>query len=104
MQSGKPRLLYKVNKLRVTNTDKVKESLKAFEKLMKRLEREGQTKWMINALKVAIAKLNKFGFNNDQIAKKFAVDFTMFSKKQPVATKAAKKTVAKKKATEEVAA
>ncbi len=95
MQSGKPRLLYKVNKLRVTNTDKVKESLKSFEKLMKRLEREGQTKWMVNALKMAVAKLNKFGFNDTQIAKKFSLDFSMFSKKTTVAPKASAKKATK---------
>lgn len=101
MQSGKPRLLYKVNKLRRANTDKVKESLKAFEKLMQRLKKEGETKWMLNALKMAAAKLNKFGFTNDQITKKFSLDFKIFNKKTVVAPKA-KKAPAAVKTTEKI--
>ena len=99
----KPRLLYKVHKIRKTNDKKTEQLQKDFPKLLKRLKLEGPTKWMKNALKFAIEKLRRAGFSDKVIEKKFNISVaeTLKKDKAPKKTKAVKKvakTVVKKAA------
>lgn len=54
------RLNYAVNNKRVKNTSKVANALKHFENLKKRVEFEGETKWLKNAFLIVWKKLKKY--------------------------------------------
>jgi len=93
--SRKPRLLYKVNKKKVSNTNKIKELEHTFKKLLERMKKEGETKWMINAVTMAKKRLNKAGFSDATIEKRFSFSMATITVKKG----GAKKKAATKKAT-----
>lgn len=68
LSSKRPhRLNYAVNKIAVKSGDKVSNSIKSYKKLLSRVEFEWKTKWLINALKIAWAKLKKYGIKAEKI-------------------------------------
>ncbi|NDK08027.1 hypothetical protein EOM39_02140 [Candidatus Gracilibacteria bacterium] len=68
LSSRRPhRLNYAVNKIAVKSGNKVSNAIKAYKKLISRVEFEGQTKWLVNALKIASLKLKKYGINTSKI-------------------------------------
>ena len=69
--SHKARLLYSPQKLGKNNPKKAQNAVKDFGKLMERLKKEGATKWMQNALMLAKAKLNKYGYNDAKLKEMF---------------------------------
>ena len=54
------RLNYAVNNKRVKSTSKVANAVKHFETLKKRVEIEGETKWLKNAFLIVWKKLKKY--------------------------------------------
>lgn len=98
--SQKARLLYKVNKLGPRNTKKVLELTKDFTKLLKRMEKEGKTTWMMNAIGFAKARLNRAGFSDQTIEKKYSISLkTLLAKEEKKTAKAPK--AVKKTSTED---
>ncbi|MFA5917094.1 MAG: hypothetical protein WC850_02550 [Candidatus Gracilibacteria bacterium] len=68
LSSKRPhRLNYAVNKIAVKGGNKVSNSIKAYKKILSRIEFEGKTKWLENALKFVQAKLKKYGINTSKI-------------------------------------
>ncbi|MDR1988345.1 MAG: hypothetical protein LBQ24_06570 [Candidatus Peribacteria bacterium] len=61
------RLNYAVNKISPKSGSKVKNAVASYKKLQKRLEFEGETKWISNALKVVKTKLDKYQINLNKI-------------------------------------
>ena len=61
------RLNYAVNKKRTVAWGKVGKTISHYQKLLKRVAFEGETKWLKNALAVATAKLNKYKINLNKI-------------------------------------
>lgn len=74
MQSGKAHVLYKVNKKKVGNGKKMIESIKDFEKLLKRFEKRGTTKWLRNAYAIAAIRMKKYNVTVEKIEKKVGFD------------------------------
>ena len=69
MKSKRPRKLnYIVNQRRSIRGDKVRKATKHYEKLLRRKEIEGDTKWIANAMKFVEVKLAKYGVNTDNIS------------------------------------
>ncbi|MDD3302929.1 MAG: hypothetical protein PHN31_05190 [Candidatus Gracilibacteria bacterium] len=68
LSSKRPRRLnYAVNKIAAKSGNKVSNSIKSYKKLLERVEFEGKTKWLENALKFTEAKLKKYGINKQKI-------------------------------------
>ena len=61
------RLNYAVNKKWPKTWEKVSNAIASYKKLQKRIEFEGETKWLINALKMNKAKLDKYQINLNKI-------------------------------------
>lgn len=91
--SKKARLLYSPQKLGKNNPKKVQNTVKNFGKLMERLKKEGATKWMQNAVMLAKAKMNKYGYNDAKLKEMF--NFDAKEMKNSAAPKKAKPTVTK---------
>jgi len=62
--SRKPITFYKITRSGPKSNKKPDNALKAHAKLLKRIEVEGKTKWLINALDVNVRKLKKYGLLN----------------------------------------
>ncbi len=61
LRNKRPRRLnYAVNQKRVKNTSKVQSAINHFEKLKSRVEKEWETKWLINAFEIVQKKLKKY--------------------------------------------
>jgi hypothetical protein len=68
LSSKRPhRLNYAVNKIAVKGGNKVSNSIKAYKKILSRMEFEWKTKWLENALKFVQAKLKKYWINTSKI-------------------------------------
>lgn len=66
--SKRPRRLnYAVNKKAAKSGEKVQKAVASYKKLQKRIEFEGETKWLLNAMKINEAKLNKYQINLNKI-------------------------------------
>ncbi len=61
------RLNYAVNKKWPKSGSKVAKAISHYKKLQKRINFEGETKWLQNALKVVTAKLKKYQINLNKI-------------------------------------
>jgi hypothetical protein len=61
------RLNYAVNKISPKSWNKVKNAVASYKKLQKRLEFEGETKWISNAINVVKARLDKYQINLNKI-------------------------------------
>ncbi len=61
------RLNYAVNKKWPKSGSKVQKAIDHYKKLQKRIEFEGETKWLKNAMKVVLVKLNKYSINLNKI-------------------------------------
>lgn len=57
--------MYIVSQRRQIPGDKVKNAQKTYEKLLRRKEIEGETPWILDALKKANARLNKMGISQN---------------------------------------
>lgn len=69
MKSKRPRkLTYIVNQRRSVRGDKVQKAVKHYQKLLRRKEHEGDTRWLANAFKVVEAKLKKYGIKKENIS------------------------------------
>ena len=64
-RSHKSRILYKVNRYCVRSNDKTEKALKSYDRLMKRLGTEGETKYLRAELGKATAKCIKYGLKVD---------------------------------------
>lgn len=58
---------YNPNKKRTSTWDKYEKAIKSYKKLLKRVEIEGETKWLKNAIAKAQAKLKKYGITEDML-------------------------------------
>ena len=58
---------YSVNKKGPKSGSKVGKAVAHYQKLQKRVECEGQTKWLENALKIVTVKLKKYQINLNKI-------------------------------------
>ena len=58
---------YNPNKKRTATWEKYEKAIKAYKKLLKRVEIEGETKWLKNAIAKAQAKLKKYGITEDML-------------------------------------
>lgn len=68
LSSKRPhRLNYAVNKIGAKSGDKISNSIKTHKKLLMRVDFEGQTKWLVNALKISLLKLKKYGIKAEKI-------------------------------------
>ncbi len=68
LSSKRPhRLNYAVNKIAVKSGCKVSNSIKAYKKILSRIEFEWKTKWLENALKFVQVKLKKYWINTNKI-------------------------------------
>lgn len=97
--SHKARLLYSPQKLGKNNTKKAANAVKDFSKLLERFKKEGATKWMQNAIMMAKARLNKFGYNDKKLKEMFEfeaknVKATVTKKAKPAKKAAPKKAAA----------
>ena len=61
------RLNYAVNKKWPVTGWKVGNAIKHYRKLQERLSFEGETKWLINAVKIVSLKLKKYGIKLNNI-------------------------------------
>ena len=61
------RLNYAVNKKPCKSGGKVEKVVASYKMLQKRIKFEGETKWLLNAVKVAEAKLNKYQIDPNKI-------------------------------------
>ncbi|MGE4443706.1 MAG: hypothetical protein AB7E37_01780 [Candidatus Altimarinota bacterium] len=59
------RLNYAVNNKRVKSTSKVANAVKHYDTLKKRVEFEGETKWLKNAFLIVGKKLKKYGIKTN---------------------------------------
>lgn len=67
-KSKRPRRLnYAVNKKPTKSGGKVKSAVASYKTLQKRIEFEGETKWLLNAVKLVEKKLNKYKINLNKI-------------------------------------
>ncbi len=66
-QSGRKRFFYNQNIKRVKSGDKYKNLIDHTITLIKRLEKEGMTKWIANALNKAQAKIKSYGITLAQV-------------------------------------
>ncbi len=57
------RLNYSVNKKGPVTGGKVGKAVSHYKSLQKRQAFEGETKWIINAMKIVLVKLKKYGIN-----------------------------------------
>lgn len=67
-QSGRKRFFYNQNIKRDKSGDKYKNLIDHTITLIKRLEKEGMTKWIANALNKAQAKIKSYGITFNQVA------------------------------------
>jgi len=58
---------YSVNKKWPKSGSKVAKAVSHYKKLQQRIIFEGETKWLINAMKVVAVKLNKYSINLNKI-------------------------------------
>lgn len=61
------RVNYAVNKKGPVTGGKVAKAVSHYKKLQKRIEFEGETKWLANAMKIVKAKLAKYQINLNKI-------------------------------------
>ena len=61
------RVNYAVNKKWPKTWSKVAKAVAHYQKLQKRLSFEGETKWLLNAIKVVSVKLKKYQININKI-------------------------------------
>jgi len=61
------RLNYAVNKKWPKSWSKVAKAIEHYKKLQKRINFEGETKWLQNAMKVVLAKFKKYSINPNKI-------------------------------------
>ena len=61
------RLNYAVNKKPCKSWGKMKSAVDSYKALQKRLEFEGETKWLLNALAINKKKLDKYRINLNKI-------------------------------------
>lgn len=61
------RLNYAVNKKWPKAWEKVRNAVASYKKLQQRIEFEGETKWLLNALMLNKAKLEKYQINLNKI-------------------------------------
>lgn len=73
MQSGKARQIYKVNKKGPSNTSKMDASVKILKKLGERIQKEGHTKWLSNAVAKIELRMQKYGFNTAKMKEEFKI-------------------------------
>lgn len=62
--SRKPIVYYKITRSGPKSNHKPEKALKSRERLLKRLEIEGETKWLLNALAFNSKKLEKYGLSH----------------------------------------
>nr|MDD3720218.1 hypothetical protein [Candidatus Gracilibacteria bacterium] len=68
LRSRRPRRInYAVNKIAAKSGSKVSNCVLSYKKLLTRVEFEGETKWLSNALDFAKTKLKKYGINPNKI-------------------------------------
>lgn len=60
-RTSKSRILYKVNRYCVRSHEKLSKAQKSYDRLMKRFETEGETKYLRAEIGKAAAKCHKFG-------------------------------------------
>ncbi len=64
----RPRKLnYSVNKKWPKTWSKVAKSIVHYKKLQERVKFEGETKWLINAMKIVLVKFKKYWINSNKI-------------------------------------
>lgn len=61
------RINYSVNKKGPITGSKVGKTIAHYKKLQSRIDFEGQTAWLTNAMNVVLAKLKKYGINPNKI-------------------------------------
>ena len=61
------RLNYAVNKKWPKTWTKVSKAIAHYKKLQKRINFEGETKWLKNAMKIVLVKLKKYSINLNKI-------------------------------------
>ncbi|MDD2871478.1 MAG: hypothetical protein PHS49_05805 [Candidatus Gracilibacteria bacterium] len=61
------RLNYAVNKKGPKTGGKVGQAVSHYKKLLQRIEFEGETKWLQNAVKIVMVKLKKYQINLNKI-------------------------------------
>lgn len=73
MQSGKAHVLYKVNKKGPSNTHKMSDAVKVLKKLLTRVQKEGMTKWLANAIARTELRLKKYSIDIASVKKEFGL-------------------------------
>jgi hypothetical protein len=58
---------YNPNKKKTVSGKKYEKAIAHYKKLLKRIEIEGETKWLKNALEMVKAKFKKYGITEDMI-------------------------------------
>ena len=61
------RINYSVNKKGPITGSKVGKAITHYKKLRSRIDFEGQTKWLTNAMSIVLTKLKKYGINPNKI-------------------------------------
>ncbi len=68
LRNKRPRnLVYSVDRKWVYSGKKVQNAIKHFRFLKKRMEFEGETLWLKNAMKIVLVKLKKYSINPQKI-------------------------------------
>ncbi len=68
LRNKRPRkLVYTVNRKGVYSGKKVQNAIKHYRFLKKRMDFEGETLWLKNAMKVVLVKLKKYSINPEKI-------------------------------------
>lgn len=65
---AKARLIYKVSFKQISNDRKVDKAIKARKTLLTRVKKEGETKWLKNALVKNAEKLKKYSIKPETIS------------------------------------
>jgi len=66
-KSNYKHIWYNPNKKRTASRKKYEKAIRSYKKLLKRVEIEGETKWLKNAIVKAQAKLKKYGITEEMI-------------------------------------
>lgn len=61
--SRKPITFYKITRSGPKSNKKPENALRARKKLLTRIEKEGETKWLVNALEFNTRKIKKYGLS-----------------------------------------
>lgn len=73
MQSGKARVIYKVNKKGPVNIHKMDAGIKILKKLAERVQKEGMTKWLADAIARIEKRIKTYRHDTDSLKKQFGL-------------------------------